>query len=44
MYYGEFFNGQKNGHGIEILFDEELIYKGNFSNGEKTGKFYVRNH
>jgi len=39
VFYGEIEDGLPNGFGI--LFSGDKIYIGEFSNGEKTGKFYV---
>ena len=35
-------NSQKNGHGTEIYPEENVIYKGVFQEGQKTGKFFIR--
>jgi hypothetical protein len=41
VYFGKFLNGLKHGLGVELAINDEVKYKGEFSDGRKTGKFYV---
>ena len=37
-YEGEFFNGKKNGNGVEYYRYDNSKYKGEFLNGKRNGK------
>ena len=41
LYYGDFYNGRKNGCGIQIDFQSNTIWKGEFQNGNKNGYFEI---
>ncbi len=42
IYYGELFNNQKHGNGVEIDIANARIYKGEFRDGEMVGAFDVQ--
>lgn len=42
LYYGEFLNGVKHGHGVEINFNDNVKFAGVFNSGSKNGYFFVQ--
>jgi hypothetical protein len=42
VYFGELFNNQKHGMGVEIDLQKSSIFKGEFRDGEMVGSFEVQ--
>ena len=42
VYFGELFNSQRNGFGVEVDFNKNTIHKGEFRDGEMLGYFEVQ--